>query len=181
MPPMAQSPPSSRPTSAGSLSSPESLSPVGRRRPTNYQDLLSFDPVHGTLTLYRLFIETRTTDDPALVVPGTSYTLPLTSISLPARPSFAGTSKSPASALSKMMERSSELTAREAEVAVWPLRRARDWEALRTPLSLNTPQSKKRGTLLAKPKYVDLIIFSQARQLTQMISWLAHAELQTSS
>ncbi|KZV62983.1 hypothetical protein PENSPDRAFT_229084 [Peniophora sp. CONT] len=163
LPPAAQSPPPSRPTSAGSSPSPEPLSPVGRRRPTNYQDLLSFDPVHGTLTLYRLFIETRGADGNALVVPGTSYTLPLTSISLPTRPSFAGPSKAPTSALSKMMERSSELTAREAEVAVWPLRRARDWEALRTPLTLDALPAKKRGALLTKP------------------NWLAHAELQTSS
>ncbi|VDC01002.1 unnamed protein product [Peniophora sp. CBMAI 1063] len=163
LPPSAQSPPSSRPTSAGSSPSPEPLSPVGRRRPTNYQDLLSFDPVHGTLTLYRLFIETRGAEGNALVVPGTGYSLPLTSISLPARPSFAGSSKTPVSALSKMMERSSELIAREAEVAVWPLRRARDWEALRTPLSLQVPSAKKRVVLSSKP------------------SWLAYAELQTSS
>ena len=77
-----------------------------------------FVPVHGTLTLRRLFIKTRAADGNVLVVPGTSYALPLTSISLPSRPTFAGPSKAPASALSKMMERSSEIVARDAEVAV---------------------------------------------------------------
>lgn len=179
LPSTAQSPPTSRPTSAGSSPSPEPLSPVARRRPTNYQDLLSFDPVHGTLTLYRLFVETRAADGNALVVPGTSYTLPLTSISLPSRPSFAGPSK-PASALSKMMERSSELTAREAEVAVWPLRRARDWEALRTPLTLGSPPIKSVA-LSSKPKYAQLFSTYHEVRLIRYLSWLARAELQTSS
>ncbi|KAI0029446.1 hypothetical protein K488DRAFT_13258, partial [Vararia minispora EC-137] len=144
-----------------------SRSPVSRRRPTNFQDILMFDPLDGTLSLRRFFVEQRQSEH-SLSVPSGVPGIGGTSISLPTRPSFGLPSSPPSarrpSALSVMIERPVELYARESEIATWNLRRGRDWEAVRGSIGEASPgKFVLEAAAKGKP------------------NWLWQAELQTSS
>ncbi|KAA1478047.1 hypothetical protein DENSPDRAFT_632230 [Dentipellis sp. KUC8613] len=162
------SPPPSAPQSVQSSPSHanEPLSPTHRaRRPTNYQDVLMFDPADGTLSLRRFVIDVQSTER-SLSVPGSVPGLGGTSISLPSRPSFGKTSVSPpagGSGISKMLDKPAELTARETEVATWGLKRRRDWGEIKRSLT-DVPAH-------ARP----------VKAVAGVANWLSQAELQTSS
>ncbi|TFY56225.1 hypothetical protein EVG20_g9014 [Dentipellis fragilis] len=167
-PATVNSPPPSAPQSVRSSPSHanEPLSPTHRaRRPTNYQDVLVFDPADGTLSLRRFVIDVQSTEH-SLSVPGSVPGLGGTSISLPSRPSFGRMSVSPpagGSGISKMLEKPAELTARDTEVATWGLKRRRDWGEIKRSLIDVTAH--------AKP----------VKAVAGVANWLSQAELQTSS
>ena len=104
--------------------------------------MLLFDQTDGTLSLRRFFIDLRANDH-SLIVPGAIPGLGGTSISLPTRTPFNWINAPPpttggqnvrTSGLTKMMERTAELSAREVDVATWNLRRECDWPELKRTL-----------------------------------------------
>ena len=129
---------SSSPSSVTSSGLSKPVSPAQRpTRPTNYKDMLVFDPNDGTLTLHRVFVE-RTAVDQA-VVPGSIPVAGGMSISLPGMSTLRNMGASPpnshaASALTQMMERSTEVTGRDSVVGTWSLARGRDWPEVRPNL-----------------------------------------------
>ncbi|KAF5309146.1 hypothetical protein D9619_012845 [Psilocybe cf. subviscida] len=97
------------------------FSPPKRRRGTNYQDVLVFDPADGVLSLRRLTLEKRAVRDQSVVHAVTSISLPgmggagRLSSSPSNRTAFAGGPAEP----------QLELVARENVQATWTLRRGR--------------------------------------------------------
>lgn len=128
-------------SASSSPSSVHSLAPVSpgrqQRRPTNYQDVLIFDPVEATLTLRRVFVDRVTEDQPSGLLAGAS------SMSLPGPSSLArlGAASSHISknksALSQMMEKPTHLSAHESRVGSWNLRRSADWPEVKQVLYSN--------------------------------------------
>lgn len=116
---------------SSSPSSVHSLTPASpgqqQRRPTNYQDMLVFDPVDATLTLRRIFVDCVAEDQSTGLLAGA------TSMSLPGPSSLARLGASSShnsknkSGLSQMMEKPTHLAARESRVGSWNLRRSADW------------------------------------------------------
>lgn len=99
-------------------------------RPTNYQDILIFDPADGILSLRRFTIELRT-HDRGLSIPTPLPGLSPTSISLPGMSPSRLSASSPSgpgkSGLTRMMESPPELIGRDNVIATWSLQRHRDW------------------------------------------------------
>ena len=99
--------------------------------------MLVFDPNDGTLALHRVFIERAHVDQ--AVVPGSIPVAGGMSISLPGMSTLRNMGNSPpspraASALTQMMERSTEVVGRESVVGTWSLARGRDWPEVRQSL-----------------------------------------------
>ncbi|KAI0051493.1 hypothetical protein FA95DRAFT_1534680 [Auriscalpium vulgare] len=163
LPPLSvHSPSSSSPPSTQSSPSQEPLSPVRLRRPTNFQDVLLFDPVDGTISLRRVFVDLRSQEH-SLSVPGAIPGIGGTSISLPTRSSFGRPNTSPSanvSGLSQMMQKPTDLAGHVDEVATWNVRRGHDWPVVTRSVA-NTAEA--------------------VINTTGKLNWLAHAELQTSS
>lgn len=143
-------------------------SPHHRARPTNFQDLLVFDPNDGILSLRRITTDIRAKDHgggglsvaasvsmSALGVGATSVSLPglggagkLGSLSsLSSSPSSVAYSVSAASSSHASSSRQAnnidldatrELVGRESVVATWNLQRTRDWEEIRQPITVGT-------------------------------------------
>jgi hypothetical protein len=122
---------------------PGPLLPHRARRPSNYQDVLVFDPADGSLSLRRFTIEIRPRDQ-ALPFPGSVANLGGTSISLPgvSPPNRLGVSPpNPSgrlSGLSQTIDAPLELIliGRDSIVASWSLKRGRDWREIRRSLRL---------------------------------------------
>ncbi|KAI0059285.1 hypothetical protein BV25DRAFT_1961843 [Artomyces pyxidatus] len=146
----------------------EPLSPTRLRRPTNFQDILLFDPMDGSVSLRRFIVELRPYET-NLSVPSSVPGLGGTSISLPTRPSFGRPSASPpkataaqrASGLSQMLVKPAELVGRESEVATWNLRRGNDWPMVTRTIAEVPPETCDASV--------------------GKTTWLSHAELQTNS
>ncbi|KAI0260974.1 hypothetical protein BC834DRAFT_499363 [Gloeopeniophorella convolvens] len=169
-PPSIVSPPSSAPNSVHSSPSQEPLTPPQRRRPTNFQDFLLFDPADGSLSLRRCVINFRAHEH-NLSVPSAVPGIGGTSISLPSRPSFARVSASPPAPAISSRTRSSgaqaadkpvDMVAHEGEVATWNLRRGRGWPVLKRPVQRDAHAPQARGPASKQ-------------------NWLSYAELRTSS
>lgn len=138
-------------SASSSPSSVHSLTPASpgrqQQRPTNYQDILVFDPIDATLTLRRVFMERVTEDYPSGLLAGA------TSMSLPGPSSLArlGTSSShnskSKSALSQMMEKPTHLSARETRVGSWNLRRSAEWPEVKQAVCL-----RRHAVLLERPQ-----------------------------
>lgn len=136
--------PSTSPASVPSVARSQSTSPNQRpRRPTNFQDILVFDPADARLVLRRIFVE-RSAGDAGIQL---SHSIPIvggTSISLPGMSTLNRLGTSPGSqsnhspgktsALTQMIEKSAELVAREMQVGAWQLGRGRDWPEVRSIL-----------------------------------------------
>jgi hypothetical protein len=142
-----------------------------------------FDPMDGTLSLRRFFVEHRQSEH-SLSVPNSVPGIGGTSISLPSRPSFGLASSPPpssnrASALSAMMERPVELHARESEIATWNLRRARGWEPVRGTVTEAVPAKPVQPR--SKTKCAVLLFVHRFSSDVACNSWVWQAELQTSS
>ncbi|TFK53255.1 hypothetical protein OE88DRAFT_1626135 [Heliocybe sulcata] len=169
-------PPLSYPSSPKSLSV-QSGSPAGAlkplsptpvyHRPTNFQDLLVFDPDDGSLSLRRFTLE-ESVGEQGLAIPGSIPIVGGVSVSLPAgvgrtgSPSSRSDHSSPkhSSGLGHVMERTGEMVAKEHVVATWSLRRSREWPEVRHVV-------KAEG--------------SRPASVTRRKDWLAHAELSTCS
>ncbi|KAH9910661.1 uncharacterized protein BXZ73DRAFT_57927 [Epithele typhae] len=162
---------SSSPSSVTSSGFAKPVSPAQRpTRPTNYKDLLVFDPNDGTLALHRIFVERAAVD--TAVVPGSIPVAGGMSISLPGvgtlrNMGMVGMSASPpsprvASGLTQMMERGTEIVGRETVVGTWALARGGGWPEVRQVLRSGRAGS---GTLRKLPK----------------ADWLSRAELSTCS
>lgn len=128
-------------TSAHSSPTQEPLSPTRLRRPTNYQDVLLFEPADGSISLRQFFVDRRAHEH-NLSVPNAVPGFGGTSISLPTRPLFGRPSVSPptasrvkASALSQMLEKPIDLVGHESEVATWNVRRGHDWPVVTRPVA----------------------------------------------
>jgi hypothetical protein len=158
--------PATRPTGAGPGATPPSA-PV--RRPTNYQDVLLFDPAEGVLSLRRAMLERRAEAPGALALLSPSSSLGSgvgTTMSLPAMSTLARFGSSPpargapgtspsaqgASGLTQMMDRPGELVGRESVVATWSLRRGRDWREVKTVLRRAAPADAPRPSRLGRPQ-----------------------------
>ncbi|EGN92340.1 hypothetical protein SERLA73DRAFT_117519, partial [Serpula lacrymans var. lacrymans S7.3] len=161
-----------------SPSADEYRQPHHSRRPTNFQDVLIFDPSDGVLSLRRITLEQRPREH-SLASLGTSISFPGTSISLPgvgasgrlgAPPLPPKTAVSAggggrASGLTQMMEATSmELVGKESVVATWQLRRQQAWGVIRTVIKEAEGGATKSVV-----------------QGTGAAGWLAQAELSTSS
>ena len=168
---------SSSPSSVSSGLSRHPVSPAQRpARPTNYKDLLVFDPNDGTLTLHRIFAERATADQ--AVVPGSIPVVGGTSISLPGMSTLtrhmgssppAGLSASPrtASGLGQTIERSTELIGRENVVGTWSLARGRSWPEVKQSLRQGRPDTGQVGRT-AKAEYVLLPLSTNTATNTDM-------------
>ncbi|KAI0751945.1 hypothetical protein C8Q80DRAFT_1269094 [Daedaleopsis nitida] len=190
---------SSSPSSVSSSGLSKPVSPAQRpTRPTNYKDLLVFDPADGALTLRRIFVE-RPAPDQA-VIPGSIPIAGGMSISLPgmstlsrmgasASPPSSGASPRPASGLTQMMERATDVVGRESVVGTWALARGRDWPEVRQSLRvwqagrLRAERVAKAESVFSPPSSIDDDLFTDRRLLprTRTHSWLARAELSTFS
>ena len=146
---------SSSPSSVSSALSKHPVSPAQRpTRPTNFKDLLVFDPNDGTLTLHRIFVDRASTDQ--AVVPGSIPVVGGTSISLPGMSTLSrhmgtspstgsGASPRAASGLTQMMEKSTDIVGRESVVGTWSLARGRDWPEVKQSLKQRRPSSGRVG------------------------------------
>ncbi|OCB89007.1 hypothetical protein A7U60_g3814 [Sanghuangporus baumii] len=167
-PPNTFSPPSSVSSSIPS-SAPhqrtQSVSPRLPSRPTNYQDILTFDPTNGSLSLRRMTISTRIAETSSFL---SSLPIPTgTSISLPGIGFMGRTSASPPksaaliSAPTGMEHLQTELVAKDTTIATWNLTRDSKSNDVKEPLVIGQEMSERR--VLPKSE------------------WLAQAELSTYS
>ncbi|KAI0666055.1 hypothetical protein C8Q78DRAFT_1060998 [Trametes maxima] len=172
---------SSSPSSvqSGGLSKP--VSPAQRpTRPTNYKDLLVFDPTDGTLTLRRIFVE-RPPNDQA-VVPGSIPVAGGMSISLPGMStlsrSMGASPPSPrvVSGLTQMMERSTDIVGKESVVGTWSLARGRDWPEVRQPLRPARAGVERAGRVARSDwlSRAELSTFSPSPRILPRIIYLSH-------
>jgi hypothetical protein len=166
--PRVVSPPGSTPSSAHSSPSQEPLSPPHRRRRSDFQDILMFDPADGSLSLRRCEISLRSYEQ-NLSVPSAVPGIGGTSISLPSRPSFGRVSApQPAPATSsrpgaaQAQDKPTEMVGHESEVATWNLRRGRDWPMVKAAVRVDG--------------HVSEVVSSASAP-----NWLSFAELRTSS
>lgn len=130
----------------------EPPSPHQLKRPTNYQDVLVFDAMDGSLSLRRFTVDSRTRDHLTLPasVGGTSISLPGASLSsrLGISPPSVG---SKSSGLTQMMQAPSELSVSNSNIlASWNLKRGHDWTEVHKELKVQ-PAISRRG-LSAKSK-----------------------------
>ena len=159
--PSVVSPPGSAPSSAHSSPSQEPLSPPNRRRRTDFQDILMFDPTDGSLSLRRCEISLRSYEQ-NLSVPSGVPGIGGTSISLPSRPSFGRVSaplpapetsaRNRSSGVAQSQDKPTEMVGHESEVATWNLRRGRDWPVVKTPVRVEGHVSETSSSTSA-PKY----------------------------
>ena len=148
------SPPSSVSSSIPSSATPhrrtQSVSPRLPSRPTNYQDILIFDPSDGSLSLRRMTISTRIAETSSflssLPIPtGTSISLPgmgfmgRTSSASPPTP-VALSSATPAG----MEHLQTELVAKDATIATWNLTRDSKSTDVRERLAVGQETSERR-------------------------------------
>ncbi|KAI9069024.1 hypothetical protein FKP32DRAFT_1641461, partial [Trametes sanguinea] len=185
----ASSSPSSVPSSSGGglsgLSKP--VSPAQRpTRPTNYKDLLVFDPTDGTLTLRRIFVE-RAAPGVEAVVPGSIPVAGGMSISLPGMstlsrslgtsPPSSGASPRKSSGLTQMMERgSTEIVGRESVVGTWSLARGTDWPEVRQVLRAARAGGERAGRV-ARTDWLsraELSTFSSSPRVLPRLIYLTH-------
>ncbi|KAI8984805.1 hypothetical protein BD414DRAFT_66054 [Trametes punicea] len=180
---------SSSPSSvqSGGLSKP--VSPAQRpTRPTNYKDLLVFDPMDGTLTLRRVFVERSAAGDTQAVVSGSIPVAGGMSISLPgmstlsrsmgASPPGSGLGVSPrtASGLTQIMERGSEIVGRESVVGTWSLARGRDWPEVKQRLR-SVETSARRTDRVVQTDWLsraELSTFSTSPRVLPRLIYLSH-------
>ena len=145
---VASSLPSSPPRSQ------QSASPRLPPKPTNFQDVLVFDPSDGTLSLRRVTVLSRVQES------GTSLlsAIPIsagTSVSLPGMGFMGRFSSSPPkpSAIKAISTSTSdvplELVGKDSTVATYSLLRSTNWEEVKVPLSQQNDQYRPR-TLLPK-------------------------------
>ncbi|KAF7965463.1 hypothetical protein HWV62_43313 [Athelia sp. TMB] len=123
----------------------EPVSPHQLKRPTNYQDVLVFDAMDGSLSLRRFTLDQRSRDQLTLPssVGGTSISLPGVSLSsrLGISPPSGG---SKSSGLSQMMDTTRELVLSSSNtVASWSLKRGHDWTEVRQVLHPQPVISRK--------------------------------------
>ncbi|KAI0686244.1 hypothetical protein C8Q76DRAFT_313203 [Earliella scabrosa] len=179
---------SSSPSSVSSaLSKP--VSPAQRpTRPTNYKDMLVFDPVDGTLALHRIFVERPPADQAIIDIPGSIPVAGGMSISLPgmstlSRMSAPGSTSPPspraASGLTQMMERSTEIVGRESVVGTWSLARGRDWPEVRQSLRVVRAgaSSGARAGRISKADWLsraELSTFSPSPRVLPRLIYLSH-------
>ncbi|KAI0820657.1 hypothetical protein BC628DRAFT_1412942 [Trametes gibbosa] len=183
----SSSPSSVSPTGgAGGL--PKPVSPAQRpTHPTNYKDLLVFDPADGTLTLRRVFVE-----QPSAEPQHNSYThstVPAPggmSISLPGMSTLgrsvgaAVSSSPPARAMSgltqMMTERSADIVGRESIVGTWNLVRARDWPEVKQSVKLVKVGGERRSKV-ARSDWLaraELSTFSTSPRILPRLVYLSH-------
>ena len=126
----------------------QSVSPRLPARPTNYQDILIFDPSDGSLSLRRLTLSTRAGDVgssllASLPIPTTSMSLPgmgLMSRQIVGSPKISATSSN-TSANENLI---TELVAKDSTVATWNLMRDSKWNNVKEPLVNEiVPQQQK--------------------------------------
>ncbi|KAI0766225.1 hypothetical protein BD413DRAFT_494502 [Trametes elegans] len=177
--------------SASGLSKP--VSPAQRpTRPTNYRDMLVFDPADGALTLRRVFVERASADQ--AVVPGSIPIAGGMNISLPGMSTLSrsmgggGTSASPPTAagtvttpravsgLTAMMERSAEIVGREAVVGTWPLARGRDWPEVKQGVKPARMGSARAGRVARSDwlSRAELSTFSSSPRILPRLIYLSH-------
>lgn len=158
-----KSPPLSLPPSPAQrpLSSP-SQSPRAER-PTNYQDILLFDPLAGTLSLRRCTLERRVREPGTLAVNSAVPVIGGTSISLPSMSPLSrmgSGSSSPApqqaqrspsqSGLMQLLEKPADLVARESQVATWHLKRETGWREIRDVVKGENDKQKAMTARLSR-------------------------------
>ncbi|KAH9853231.1 hypothetical protein C2E23DRAFT_884844 [Lenzites betulinus] len=172
---------------AGPLAKP--VSPAQRpTRPTNYKDLLVFDPVDGTLTLRRVFID-RPSAEPqhqayshshgAVSIPG-GMSISLPGMSTLGRSVGAAVSSSPparaVSGLTQMMtERGAEVVGRESIVGTWNLVRGRNWPEVKQ--SVRFAQVGERRGKVARSDWLaraELSTFSTSPRILPRLIYLSH-------
>lgn len=137
----------------------QSVSPRLPSRPTNYQDILVFDPSDGSLSLRRLLISTKVGEPnsilSALPIPGaTSISLPGMGFGRPSpSPPKVGISASKPAALPDNLPY--ELDARESVIATWSLSRDAKWSDVKVPLLIEHENQRQR-LRVPKAEYVNL-------------------------
>ncbi|OBZ65051.1 hypothetical protein A0H81_14964 [Grifola frondosa] len=163
---------SSSPSSihSGGLSKP--VSPTQRSsRPTNYKDVLVFNPNDCALSLYRIFVDrfsgehTMSLSNAVPIVGGTSISLPgMSTIGrVSATPPSSSSSPRAVSGLTQMMDKPAQLVCKDTTVvSTWHLGRARDWPEVRRSAQGHGRQPSRLGRV---PK----------------LDWLSRAELSTCS
>ncbi|PPQ86598.1 hypothetical protein CVT24_007880, partial [Panaeolus cyanescens] len=145
------------PTSSPNTStSPLVSSPNMSKKPTNFQDVLIFDPLDSTLSLYRLVVDKHLARESGIA------SLGVTSISLPGLGGLSGSSPSKsllggggmmsrASSTSTNREREREkeqyeLSVKDSVVATWSLaRRGKEWVEVKKPLKVPVKRDVRRG------------------------------------
>ncbi|KAI0773480.1 hypothetical protein C8Q74DRAFT_1200773, partial [Fomes fomentarius] len=173
------------------------VSPAQRPvHPTNYKDLLVFDPMDGTLTLHRIFVERPPADQAVIDIPGSIPVAGGMSISLPGVGTLSrmstgmgatSTSASPpspspraASGLTQMMERSTEIVGRESVVGTWSLVRGRGWPEVKQSLRVGRVGSEVgvgRAGRVAKADWLshaELSTFSSSPRVLPRLIYLSH-------
>lgn len=158
----------------------QSVSPRLPARPTNYQDILIFDPSDGTLSLRRMVISVRVGDV------GSSFlaSLPIptaTSISLPGMglmgfPAVASPKMSATTSSSSTNENVvTELVAKDSTVATWNLMRDSKWSDVKEPLNIeNTPQQRR---VISKSEWLaqaELSTYSRSTHILPSSIYLSH-------
>ncbi|KAF8332992.1 hypothetical protein F5887DRAFT_995039, partial [Amanita rubescens] len=159
-----------------------STSPHHRSRPTNYQDLLVFDPADGMLSLQRITTDVKAKDQSLSVAASVSMSAlgaTATSVSLPGLGGAGKLSSSPASSIAYSISAASNASSRntnpdlgkESVVATWNLQRRRDWEEIRQPIVLGTRKMKNKSNYLA---YAELSTFSRSPRVLHRSVYLSH-------
>lgn len=116
------------------------FSPPKRKRGTNYQDILLFDPADGVLSLRRLTLEKRVVRDQTVVQA-------VASISLPGMGAAGKLSSSPShrmASASQTADPQTELVARENVQATWTLRRDMVGPEVMLPVNPRRPLDRER-------------------------------------
>ncbi|KAI0684773.1 hypothetical protein C8T65DRAFT_701928 [Cerioporus squamosus] len=179
---------SSSPSSVSSTTLSKPVSPAQRpTRPTNYKDMLVFDPHDGTLTLHRIYAERPPPDQGLGSIPvagGMSISLPGMStlasrMSTSASPPAGTSPRTGGSGLTQMMERGTEVVGRENVVGTWSLARGRDWPEVRQ--SLRSASGGRLGVgragRIAKADWLsraELSTFSPSPRILPRLIYLSH-------
>ncbi|KAJ8481384.1 hypothetical protein ONZ51_g6042 [Trametes cubensis] len=184
----ASSSPSSVQSGSG-LSKP--VSPAQRpARPTNYKDLLVFDPTDGTLTLRRIFVERSASSSGDGQVVGSIPIPGGMSISLPGMSTLSrsmgtspqstnsglGVSPRKVSALTQMMERGTDIVGKESVVGTWTLARGRDWPEVKQVVKPAKLRGEASGRV-AKSDWLsraELSTFSASPRILPRLIYLSH-------
>ncbi|TFK84177.1 hypothetical protein K466DRAFT_527701 [Polyporus arcularius HHB13444] len=177
---------SSSPSSVSSTTLSKPVSPAQRpTRPTNYKDMLVFDPNDGTLTLHRIYAE-RPPPDQIGSIPvagGMSISLPGMStlasrMSTSASPPAGTSMRTGGSGLTQMMERGTEMVGRENVVGTWSLARGRDWPEVKQSLRSGGGRAGVgRAGRIAKADWLsraELSTFSTSPRILPRLIYLSH-------
>ncbi|RDB26504.1 hypothetical protein Hypma_005607 [Hypsizygus marmoreus] len=176
----------SAPSVASDASSSPPISPSHcRRRPTNFQDLLLFDPVDGTLSLRRFTVEMRPKEQ------GLVSSLGATSISLPGMGGTGRLSGSPSTSVGAGHVRSSsksrsglaqtleappmEMVAKENTVMTWNLRRR--WDGVEVKKGLDGGEGVDDGGRWGRGDWLaqaELSTFSRSPKVLPRPIYLSH-------